>query len=87
MRSVLFPERRQPAPAGPRMISVADAEDIAHLVTSEEMSARIGEGRYGAICGRSILAGSLTAPATGDCQECLTRHRKPRGRNDTRSRS
>lgn len=74
MRGLLFPSRRRAAPTGPRLASVADAlTGIAHLVTDDEMSARVRTGRFRAICAQDVLAGSLLAPATRSCSDCLRR--------------
>lgn len=76
MRGLLVSYRRRPAPAGPRLASLVDAlTGIAHLVTDDEMSARVRTGRFRAICDEDVLVGSLLAPATRSCNDCL--HRRP----------
>ena len=77
MTGLLFSPRRRAVPTGPRLVSVADAlTGIAHLVTDDEMSARVRTGRFQALCNQDVLAGSLLVPATRTCNDC--RHRRSR---------
>ncbi|MGH3719064.1 MAG: hypothetical protein ACRDRI_09540 [Pseudonocardiaceae bacterium] len=43
----------------------------AHFVTDEAATAGRPVGRYVAICGRVVIAASLTTPETGYCDSCL----------------
>jgi hypothetical protein len=43
----------------------------AHFVTPEDAAAGRAVGRYVAICGRAVLAASLTTPETSYCSSCV----------------
>jgi hypothetical protein len=53
------------------LLGVTDARtSVAHLVTDEAMAAGRAQGRYQAVCGREVLASSLTAEESGHCWAC-----------------
>ncbi|MGH4010892.1 MAG: hypothetical protein ACRDTH_22495 [Pseudonocardiaceae bacterium] len=57
--------------SAPVLLAVTDAQtSLAHLVTVQAMAAGRLHGRYTAVCGYPVLAASLTAPASGSCQDC-----------------
>ncbi|MGH3832248.1 MAG: hypothetical protein ACRDRS_17680 [Pseudonocardiaceae bacterium] len=43
----------------------------AHFVADEDVTAGLAVGRYVAICGRVVIAASLTTPETSYCDPCL----------------
>ncbi|HWR48450.1 MAG TPA: hypothetical protein VN327_12695 [Pseudonocardiaceae bacterium] len=43
----------------------------AHFVTEQDAAAGRAVGRYVAICGRAVIAASLTTPETSYCGSCL----------------
>ncbi|MGH3853747.1 MAG: hypothetical protein ACRDR6_09640 [Pseudonocardiaceae bacterium] len=43
----------------------------AHFVADEDVTAGRAVGRYVAICGRLVIAASLTTPETSYCDSCL----------------
>lgn len=43
----------------------------AHFVTEEDAAAGQAIGRYVAICGRTVIAASLTTPETSYCSSCV----------------
>jgi hypothetical protein len=55
------------------VFAMTDARtQCAHFVTDTEAAAgRAKFGRYVAICGKTVLAASLTAPETSYCSSCL----------------
>jgi hypothetical protein len=54
------------------VFAMTDARtQCAHFVTEEAAAAGRAVGRYVAICGRVVLAASLTAPETSYCGSCV----------------
>jgi hypothetical protein len=54
------------------VFAMTDARtQCAHFVTDTEAAAGANFGRYVAICGRTVLAASLTTPETGYCSSCV----------------
>ncbi|MGH8920601.1 MAG: hypothetical protein ACRD0H_20095 [Actinomycetes bacterium] len=49
---------------------LCDTAGVAHLVTEEAMAAGRPTGCYLAVCGSSVMAGSLTTPERGSCRSC-----------------
>lgn len=43
----------------------------AHFVADQDVTAGRSRGRYVAICGRVVIAASLTTPETSYCESCL----------------
>lgn len=56
-----------------RLLTVTDAQGIAHLVTDESMAAGHRAGRYLARCDRQVFTASLTTPERGHCRGCAQR--------------
>ncbi len=56
-----------------RLLTVTDAQGLAHLVTDESMTAGHHAGRYLTMCGQRVLTASLTTPARGHCKRCARR--------------
>ncbi|MGH3977019.1 MAG: hypothetical protein ACRDS9_27425 [Pseudonocardiaceae bacterium] len=57
--------------APPRVITITDRKGIAHLVTDATIEAAgPTAGRYAAVCGATVLPGSLSAPIGRSCQGC-----------------
>ncbi len=54
------------------VLQVVDTRTLAeHLVTADALVAGRGtQGRYKAVCGVDLLAGSLTAPPQDRCRSC-----------------
>jgi hypothetical protein len=57
--------------ARPHVVTLTEAgTDLAHLVTDVGMTAGLRSGIYPAACGARVLPASLTAPASGWCEDC-----------------
>lgn len=56
-----------------RLLTVTDAQGIAHLVTDEAMAAGHRAGRYLAVCDQHVLTASLTTPEHSHCRGCAQR--------------
>lgn len=66
----------------PVLHAVIGVDGLAHLVIDEAMAAGRSAGRYHAVCGGEVLAGSLTTPETGYCRLCRrwrAGHERPDG--------
>lgn len=55
---------------GTALVSVTGTGGVTHLVTDEAMVAGRPTGLYAALCGRQVIAASLTTPERGHCRTC-----------------
>jgi len=62
-----------PATEVVRLITMTDVMGITHLLTDDAMIAGRPSGRYVAVCGDEVLAGSLTTPERDYCRPCRWR--------------
>lgn len=56
-----------------RLLTITDAQGIAHLVTGESLAAGHRAGQYLAMCGQQVLTASVTTPERKRCQVCTQR--------------
>lgn len=65
-RHARIPEQRR----GPRPLGITDAQtDVEHLMADPSVEHRHA-GRYLALCGTQVLAGSMSQPPGHRCEPC-----------------